>query len=104
AQCVKARSIQPSLLKSKATAPAAGAGNGDFHGSTGRNGPSRLFRNAAAVLRHPVRMKSIARSLLKSVARAEMPGASPLRTACAVQSVKVPLPLLRHRLFDAAVC
>ena len=63
-----------------------------------------MFNNAAAVERHPVRMKSIARSLLKSVGRAAMPGASPPRPACSVQSVKVPLPLLRHKRFEAAVC
>src|SRR4030095_2719820 len=95
-QCEKARSIQPSLLKSKATAPAVGPGKFDFHRFMGRNGPSRVFEYVSGAAPSPVRTKSTARSLLKSVASAPTSIAAPASPGVRAISVKLPFPLLRQ--------
>src|ERR1700675_4965720 len=76
-QWVKARSIQPSLLKSSAATPAVGAGMSLLHGVMDWNAPSRGFRYATGDFSQPVTTKSMARSLLMSLARAPTDGAVP---------------------------
>src|ERR1700722_15747698 len=98
-QCVNAKSIQPSLLKSSATTPAVGAGMSLDHGVVALNAPSRGFRYATGDFRQPVTTRSIARSLLMSLPMAPTDGASPPSAVSLVQSVNVPFPLLRHRTF-----
>src|SRR5271156_4696071 len=100
-QCVKARSIQPSLLKSSATTPAVGAGMPLDHGVVALNAPSRGFRYTTGDFRQPVNTKSIARSLLMSLPMAPTDGASPASAVSLVQSVNVPFPLLRQRTLPA---
>src|SRR5580692_9483776 len=96
-QWVKARSIQPSLLKSSATTPAVGAGMSLLQGVVAWKAPSRGFRYATGDFCQPVTTKSMARSLLMSLARAPTDGAVPARAVSVVQFVNVPLPLLRQR-------
>src|SRR5580704_7224236 len=98
-QCVKAKSIQPSLSKSNATAPAVGAGISVLHGLVAVNLPSRGFSNTTGDFCQPVTTKSIARSLFTSLAIAPTDGPFPPSPVSLVHSVKVPFPLLRHRTF-----
>src|SRR5277367_6551302 len=91
-QCVKARSIQPSLLKSSATTPAVAAGMSLLHGVVDWKAPSRGFRYATGDFCQPVTTKSMARSLLMSLARAPTDGAVPASAVSVVQVVKVTLP------------
>src|SRR5580704_12479013 len=98
-QCVKARSIQPSLLKSKATAPIVGPGISLDQGRLAVKAPSRGFKYMSGDFFKPVTTRSIARSLLISLPIAAIEGALAARFVCAVQSVNVPLPLLRQRTF-----
>src|SRR5208283_697003 len=94
-----ARSIQPSLSKSNATAPAVGAGMSEVQGVVALNLPSRGFSSTSGDFSQPVTTKSIARSLFTSLAIAATDGLSPPRAVSFVQSVNVPLPLLRQRTF-----
>src|SRR5271170_4139419 len=100
-QCVNAKSIHPSLLKSSATTPAVGAGMSLDQGVVALNAPSRGLRYATGDFRQPVTTKSIARSLLMSLPIAPTDGASPANAVSLVQSVNVPFPLLRHSTFPA---
>src|SRR5271168_1884105 len=102
-QWVKARSIQPSLLKSRATTPAVGAGMSLLHGVVDWKAPSRGFRYTMGDFCQPVTTKSMARSLLMSLAIAPTEGAVPARAVSVVQFVNVPLPLLRQRTLPGAV-
>src|SRR5215831_13549436 len=96
--------MKPSLLKSNATTPTGSGGNVESQGWERRKGPSRGLVNIAAASCRPVTTRSIARSLFISEARAAIPPprASPANPDWIVQSVKVPLPLLRQSAFDAA--
>src|SRR5271156_2389290 len=66
------------------------------------NAPSRGFRYATGDFCQPVTTKSMARSLLMSLARAPTEGAVPVSAVSVVQFVNVPLPLLRHRTLPGA--
>src|SRR5437867_693272 len=102
--CVNARSIQPSLSKSKATTPTAG-GNFSFAKSIASNGvnfPSRGFSRIDAPVAPPARTKSIARSLLKSVVTTPAPVAAAPSAVSAETSVNELSPLLRHKILCAA--
>src|SRR5215813_13149603 len=90
--------MKPSLLKSNAMTPAASGGKVESQGCEGRNGPSRGLLNTVGGSCRAVTMRSIARSLFKSEARAATLAARPFpdNPDCMVQSVKVPLPLLRQ--------
>src|SRR5277367_6019142 len=101
-QWVKARSIQPSLLKSSAATPAVGAGMSLLQGVVAWNAPSRGLRYATGDFCQPVTTKSMARSLLMSLARAPTDGPVPASAVSAVQFVKVLLPLLRQRTLPGA--
>src|SRR5262245_66369331 len=97
--------MKPSLLKSNATTPTGSGGNVESQGWERRKGPSRGLVNIVAASCRPVTTRSIARSLFTSEASAAIPPpprASPANPDCIVQSVKVPLPLLRQSAFGDA--
>src|SRR5439155_12362284 len=94
--------MKPSLLKSNAITPAGFGGKGESQGWENRKSPSRGFVNTAAASRQPVTTRSMARSLFRSEASAAMADRpSPPNPDWTVQSVNVPLPLLRQSAFGA---
>jgi hypothetical protein len=99
---MNARSIQVSLSKSATTTPAAGAWKSSVQASVS-NGPSLELRKISGEPSQPVTTTSMARSLFRSAPTAAMARRDPPRPAAAVQSVNVPLPLLRHSRFPGAV-
>src|SRR4051812_21093158 len=99
---VMAKSIHPSLLKSRLVmevAPAAESG----HGVVDVHFPSRGFVNTTGGADSRVATISTARSLFTSLAMAAVPACSNVNAASAVRLAKVLLPLLRHIAAPLAV-
>src|SRR6185369_12637571 len=95
ASVVKAKSIQPSLLKSRVVLevpPETPSGHEDdeFHF------PSRGLRNRTGEPPSRVAIRSTARSLLTSLAMRDVAAPSKVIAVSLVESVKVLLPLLRQ--------